>query len=421
VTSGSHPPGTAWLSSFVAWLTPRRIRAQAVILALCLWGVCAVDFATPGVFDRAGNIKFQDFLPLYTAAKMIANGRAHEIYDEQVVAGSEAEIVGGQTAAQLPFLYGPQMALLVVPLAGFPFLLAASAWAALNAFIYGACVYLILKTCSRLVAYSKNVAIAAAAFPPFFHFFVRGQTSALVLACFTAALLAFRAERGWVAGMALGLLVFKPQFLVAVPLILLLARGWKALLGMLISIAAQLAFAWIYFGSGVMGAYFDVFWHASRWMPTAELSLAPIQMHSLRSFWTLLIPWQHVALALYIGSSIVAIATAAVVWRSTCPLALRFAVLALAAILVNPHLFVYDLLVLVPVLLLVVDWALSEMHGPYSLSLLILSYLAFVLPLLGPLSRWTHVQFTVPVFVALLSILYLQCRRSSLSIFASQS
>jgi hypothetical protein len=144
-------------------------------------------------------------------------------------------------------------------------------------------------------------------------------------------------------------------------------------------------------------------------------------MHSLRSFWTLLIPWQHVALALYIGSSIVAIATAAVVWRSTCPLALRFAVLTLAAILVNPHLFVYDLLVLVPVLLPVVDWNLSEVHRPYSSFLLILSYLAFVLPLLGPLSRWTHVQLTVPVFVALLGVLYLQCRRGSLSIFASQS
>jgi hypothetical protein len=156
-------------------------------------------------------------------------------------------------------------------------------------------------------------------------------------------------------------------------------------------------------------------------MPTAELSLAPIQMHSLRSFWTLLIPSQHVASALYICSSIVVIALAAVVWRSACPKALRFAVLTLAAILVNPHLFVYDLLVLAPVLLLVVDWAVSNLHGPHSSLLLMLSYLAFVLPLLGPLSRWTHIQLTVPVFVAWLSILYLQCRRGSLYTSVSPS
>ena len=45
----------------------------------------------------------------------------------------------------------------------------------------------------------------------------------------------------------------------------------------------------------------------SRVIDAAELSLAPIQMHSLRSFWTLLIPWPEAALALYILSSIAVI------------------------------------------------------------------------------------------------------------------
>ena len=30
-----------------------------MLLALCLWGVCAADYSTLGLFDRAGNIKFQ--------------------------------------------------------------------------------------------------------------------------------------------------------------------------------------------------------------------------------------------------------------------------------------------------------------------------------------------------------------------------
>jgi len=33
-------------------------------------------------------------------------------------------------------------------------------------------------------------------------------------------------------------------------------------------------------------------------------------------------------------------------------------------------------------------------------------YLAFILPLFGPLSRWTHLQFSVPAFAALLWMLY---------------
>ncbi len=153
-----------------------------------------------------------------------------------------------------------------------------------------------------------------------------------------------------------------------------------------------------------------------------ELSLAPIQMHSLRSFWTLLIPWPEVALALYALSSILAIAIAAAVWRSSHPLAIRFSALTLAAVLVNPHLFVYDLLVLSPVLLLLVAWARDRTVDcnmikapPASLPTLnLLLYLVYILPLFGPLSRWTHVQVSVPAFAALLWLLW------RLSIFPSR-
>ena len=98
---------------------------------------------------------------------------------------------------------------------------------------------------------------------------------------------------------------------------------------------------------------------------------------------------------------------AAAVWKSSAPLALRFSALILAAVLVNPHLFIYDLLVLAPVLLLLADWAPHPAAAsiPLPRSPLLL-YLAFVLPLFGPLSRWTHVQLSVPVFAVLLWVLW---------------
>ncbi len=101
-----------------------------------------------------------------------------------------------------------------------------------------------------------------------------------------------------------------------------------------------------------------------------------------------------------------AIALAALVWRSSAPLALRFSALVLAAVLVNPHLFVYDLLVLAPVLLLLADWTMTQAPHLPAPALPLLLYLTFVLPLFGPLSRWTHVQLSVPVFVLLLWTLW---------------
>jgi hypothetical protein len=223
------------------------------------------------------------------------------------------------------------------------------------------------------------------------------------LLCFTGAYLAFRARRDWLAGIALGCLVFKPQFLVAIPVVLLAAQAWKAFSGLAISAAVQLAFSVIFFGQAVMRAYvFTLLHHASQ----PELSLSPDQMHSLRSFWVLLIPSTSAVWILYLCSCVVTIVLAAALWKSSSPLALRFAALTLAAALVNPHLFVYDLLALVPALMLAADWVVTCDSKASSRLLPALLYLAFVLPLFGPLSRWTHIQPSVIVFVALLWILY---------------
>jgi glycosyl transferase family 87 len=401
-------PPSAWIESAAKWLSPRRIRAHATVLALCLWGVCAVDFASPGLFDRTGNIKFQDFLPLYVSARLIAQHRAGELYDHQVTAESMQAIVRQPPRVRLPNLYGPQVGLLLVPLSRFSFPVAARIWVTSSLLVFFACVYLVCKSCPALRPQSGTVALCVLAFPSLFHFFARGQMSALVLAFFTLAFLAFRADRQWLAGVALGFLVFKPQFLIAIPLVLLLSGACKAFAGLVVAAAAQLAFTRIYFGPAVMHAYFDTLWHISRVIDAAELSLAPIQMHSLRSFWTLLIAWPEIALALYALSSVVVVGMAAAAWKSSSPLALRFSALTFAAVLVNPHLFVYDLLVLAPALLLVVDWTLNNPQHPCSAALKLLAYLAFILPLFGPISRWTHLQLSVPAFTMLLSVLWHQ-------------
>jgi Glycosyltransferase family 87 len=404
--SSSTSPTPPWTLSTLQWLNPRRLRAQAIVLALCLWGVCAVDFATPGLFDRAGNIKFQDFLPFYISARLISQHRANELYDQKSQQDELRKIVPQSNRAVIPNLYGPQVGLLFVPLAALWFPVAAGIWVALSLIIYFVCVYALWRRCPTLTSHTEIVALAAVAFPPLFHVFVRGQISALILACFTIAFLAFHSGRPWLAGIALGFLIFKPQFLVALPLVLLLAGVWKPFVTLILSAVGQLALTRIYFGASVMRDYFEMLLHPLRWIGAAELGLAPIQMHSLRSFWLLIIPSPEVALGLYVLTSVAVVAMAASIWKSQSPLALRFSALILAAVLVNPHLFVYDLLALAPALLLATDWALTNETNLYSPALKLLLYLAFVLPLFGPLSRWTHLQLSVPVFSAILWIVW---------------
>lgn len=389
------------MRTLAALLTPGRVRAHAFVLVLCLWGVFAGDYAKPGPFDRAGNVKFQDFLPLYVSARMIEQHRATELYDPAIVANDVQTIVY-QPSLRVPNLYGPQVSLLFVPLARFSFLSSAATWVSVSLLIYFVCIHIFWRCCSGLRADRGIVVLCAVAYPPLFHFLVRGQLSALILVCFTAAFLALRADSHFLAGIVLGVLVFKPQFLVAIPLILSLARAWNMLAALVVSSAVQLSLARLYFGSAVMRGYFEMLRNAPRWISTAELRLAPIQMHSLRSFWTLLFPWAPVATGLYLISSIAVIVLAAAIWKSAAPLALRFSALLLAAVLSNPHLFIYDLLALAPIFLLLADWSIENAHNREMPTLRVLLYLAFVLPLFGPLARWTHVQLSVVVFVSLL-------------------
>jgi alpha-1,2-mannosyltransferase len=396
----------AFLDSAVKWLTPRRLRAQAIMLALCLWGVCAVDYATPGLFDRAGNIKFQDFLQFPIAANLIAQGRATELYNDQPLADGIRSIVGRQTNVYLQYFYGPQVALAFLPVRHLSFLMQAEIFVALSIVIYFTSVYLLWRACLSLHPHGTLIFLCAAAYPPLFHFFVRGQLSAIVLLCFTAACLAFLNRRDWLAGIALGFLAFKPQFLVAIPLVLLLARQWKIFAGLTISAGAQIAFTYFYFGPDVMHSYLDRLLHSASRPGATELRFSSIQMHSLYSFWELLIPWQPGVWMFYAVSSLVVITIAAAMWRSSAPPELRFSALLLAAVLVNPHIYIYDLLALAPAFLLIAHWISNNAHASSSLSVVL--YLAFILPVFGPLAYWTHLQLSVPAFVVLLWLLWRQ-------------
>jgi alpha-1,2-mannosyltransferase len=396
----------SWIRSLSALLTARRIRAHAIILALGLWGVYAYDYATPGIIDRQGNVKFQDFLQFPISARLIAQGQAHELYDDRVLAQEIRQTIGRDTNIYLQYFYGPQVALTFIPLARMPFLAQAALWSALSLLLYFACVYLIWRRCAGLASHGKLVAICAIAYPPLFHFFVRGQLSAIVLLCFTAGYLALASGRNFIAGIALGCLALKPQFLVAISLIFLLARAWSAFVGLLASSSAQLGFTSLYFGREVMESYLRRLLHSAGHPGSTELIFSPMQMHSLHSFWEMLIPWPPAQWALYISCSLLVIFAAAAVWRSPSQRALRFSALTFAAVLVNPHIYVYDLLALAPALLLLADWSIQNAERALKPYLDVLLYLAFLLPLFGPLAYWTHLQLSVIVFAALLWTLH---------------
>jgi hypothetical protein len=131
-----------------------------------------------------------------------------------------------------------------------------------------------------------------------------------------------------------------------------------------------------------------------------KLEAQPWQMHSLRSFFANSLPWQDVATLLYFATSAVVIAVAADMWRSKAPLAIRYSVLLIATVLVSPHVYTYELLIVAPAFLVAASLAVDR--GSRARYLWPTLYAATYLPALSLLASATYVQWSVPALVGLM-------------------
>jgi alpha-1,2-mannosyltransferase len=387
------------------WLTPRRLRAHGAILALCLWSVYVWNLATPGLRDRSGNLKGTDFLHFYVLGSLAAQHRGADLYNMNAQAALAAQRVPQAAGLHYLPLYPPQVSLLFAPLAHFSYLWALILWWICSAAIYGICVFAVWRASPNLRHHKITVLLLALGFPAFFHLIAWGQTSALALACFTAAFFLFCAKREFLAGLVLGCLIFKPQLGLAAAIVFVSIGAWKIFAGALLSAAAQLATGVLYYGFAPLWQWLATMWNLSALLRLLEPR--PYQTHCLRTFWSMLIPSGAVALALYVVSAILVLAMTISVWRRRqTPLALRCSSLLLATVLIAPHLTVYDLVILAPALLLLSDWLVAESSRSSAPTLGTLLYLVYMLPLVGPLARWTHVQLSVLAMSATLWIMW---------------
>jgi len=395
-----------------SWLTARRLRAHGFILAFCLWSVYLWNISTPGLLDRAGNLKGTDFLHFYTLGSLALAHRGADLYNLQAQSALSAQRVPQAAGIVYLPLYPPQVSLFFAPLAHLNYGSALLVWLCFSSLIYFLCCYSVWRSCLNLRSHSLTVLILALAFPAFWHLIAWGQTSALALACFTLAYFALRVQREFLAGLALGCLIFKPQFGIAATIVFVLTLRWRVIAGALLSSAAQLTAACLYYGPGPLRDWMRTLLNLPNLLPLLEPRA--YQTHSLRTFWTMLIPWRPTSLALYLVTGLLVAALTIQCWRSILLLPLRYSALLLATVLLAPHLTVYDLVILTPAFLLLSDWVVAQHEDRITTTLKLLLYLAFALPLLGPLAHWTHVQLSVLVMAILSYVMWKLGRKSVL-------
>ena len=385
---------------YAASLTPDRLRMQAIVLAAGLWITAAYTLFTPGAFDRNGILKGVDFLQFYTAAQTVWNGAAHQLYDWGAFASRLRNVIPGTGDLLFLSVYPPQLAIALAPLGSLSYFGALMTWTLVSGALYGGGGYLIARELARSGHASVPGWLLAIAFVPFQQLVLHGQVAALVLVCFTGAWVALRRQYWFVFGLLLGSVCFKPPFLVAALCALVLTRDVRAAAGTIVAVAVQVLAVSLILGTDIWRQYFDKVLVLVNSPEMFEPKLW--QMHNLKGFWQLLLGSGTVASALWVGTAVVALAALAYVWRRTDSPDLRMSALVIVTVLVSPHLYIYDLVVIAVALAALARWVFTNAENPVAPAIRVLMHLLWWAPLVGPFAVLTRVQVTPIVLGAIL-------------------
>lgn len=382
----------------------REMRNQAKVLAVIMWAAFALNWSSPTLVDRiSGSVKGADFVQFYslaTASRLRDYSALTSTRDLQKV---HARAIPQDVGHTFFALYPPQVGLALQPLAFFSYPIALALWTLLTWTVYGTATWLLWRCCPRLRSYGSTVAWVACAFPALWWLVTNGHLSALALGALALACLALERKRPWLAGCAIGLLAYKWTLLLPAVAVCLLAGEFTMLLGAAAVTAGQLGLAVPFVGLDGVRQHFVTMIDLSR--TPDVLAVKPDMMYSLRTFWATLVPGP-LAVVLYGASALFVLIVAARAWRRTPSAIGRIGLLTCAVVLATPHLFAYDLVVLVPAILFAADTALAlPCESPARTMLTRMNYAVFFAMLFSFAAAVVRIQLATPLLLLWLILL----------------
>jgi hypothetical protein len=418
------------------WVTRERARLWAAAsLIAALAGLVYVLATAQGPIDYQGRPIGTDFSNVYAAGSYVLEGRADAPFDAASQHAREQQIFGEAT----PFYgwhYPPFFLFIAALLALLPYLPALALWQGTTLAMYLMSIRAILFFTSpsplrggsraegarggggdhppypaatpptspaRGEVKSSNYLwlLLAAAFPAVFVNLGHGHNGFL-----TAALIGFTLlqldTRPVVSGILFGLLAYKPQFGLLIPVALIAAGRWKTFAAAAATVGVLVVAATLVFGIEVWPAFFE----GSRFTREVVLEAGQTGWHKIQSVFAWARMWGApiaLAYAIQILVTLVLALAVAWLWRSPSSAALKAAGLIVAALLATPYSLDYDLMVLAPAIAFWAGDALSR--GFHSWEKTTLAAL-WIVPLIArSVAEATSIPLTAPLLLAAFALL----------------
>ena len=374
-----------WLRT-AEWLHAQRIASYLRLIAvLNLAAVVLLVATSQRGIDANGFLLGTDFISFWTASRLSHLGSS--AYDVAAHVALQRQ-THAPPASYTAFFYPPPFLLYCWPLGWLAYFPALALWLGVTGAGYTLAVRAWL---GRLPWW------AIAAFPPVLITITHGQSSFLLAGLLGGGVWLVAQGRSTLGGILFGLAVFKPQFGVLLPMVLLASREWRALLAAALTALALALAATAVLGVHIWGEWWAVTGAAQAAMANGSVSFAKLQ--SLFAALRLLgVPIAAAYIAQFALTCGIAAILARLAWRRGFTLELGAATLA-GTVLATPFVLDYDLVLLAfPIALLAV-----RPSQPWERSA---AAMAFITPVFArSLAAWTGAALMVPVGIWLFAVL----------------
>ena len=382
-----------------AWLTPSRMRGySAVLLAAYLIASILWIALANGLVDRNNKPLGTDFSNVYAAGMLASNGKPDVAYDWPSEHAVEKAIFG----RDVPFYgwhYPPQFLLVAAILALVPYGWALALWMATTLSAYIAIIRVILP--------QPTAVLVALAYPAVFVNLLHGQNGFINAALLGGALLLLD-RRPITSGVLIGLLAYKPQFGVLIPLMLLATARWTVVAAASATVLAACTVTLSMFGTKVWVAF-----AASTTLTRhVVLEAGAIGWEKIQSIFSAVRMWGGGVDLAYMAQGALALGVAAGLiwlWRSEAAVDLKASALAVAALIATPYVLDYDLMILAVAIAFYARHGLARGFHNFELSLLAFAWIA---PLLSrPLAEATGIPLGLTAQIVLFIMALCRARR----------
>ncbi|ABE41453.1 conserved hypothetical protein [Rhodopseudomonas palustris BisB5] len=403
------------------WVTRPRIRLWALaVLAASLGGLLYLVATANGLNDFKGRPLGTDFSDIYAGGTYALEGQAALAFDPETQHAREQTIFGADT----PFYgwhYPPFLMFVAAPLAMLPYPSALAIWQIATLLMYLGMLALVLRLASRGQGVDppqqKLWLLLALASPAAFVNISHGHNGFLTAALIGTAL-ALLDRRPMVAGVLIGLLSYKPQFGVMIPLVLIATWRWRAFVSAALTVLALALATTFAFGFEVWRAFFE----AMPFTQKVVLEQGGTGWHKIQSVFAWVRMWGGgVQLAYAIQGAVMVTLAAALVWlwRSRAAYSLKAAALIVASILATPYSLDYDFVALAPAIAFLAAHGLARGFAPWEKTALALLWL---MPLVARgLAEQTLIPLGVPSMLLVFVLIIKRAAQESGARSASSS